>query len=64
MAHHNDVEFKTLDGLTLRGCLYPASGRGPAIVVTPGVSVLPYYTGKAVARNPVAEWKGYDSSTV
>ena len=40
MAHHEDVEFKTLDGLTLRGWLYPVSGRGPAIVITPGVSVL------------------------
>jgi hypothetical protein len=38
MAAHEDVEFKTLDGLTLRGWLYPASKRGPGIVITPGVS--------------------------
>ncbi|KAI1178392.1 DltD N-terminal domain protein [Nemania sp. FL0916] len=31
-----DVEFKTLDGLTLRGHLYPASTRGPAVIMTPG----------------------------
>ena len=36
-----DAEFKTLDGLTLRGNLYPASSRGPAIIITPGVSALP-----------------------
>ena len=39
MAHHDEVEFKTLDGLTLRGWLYPASKRGPGIVITPGVSL-------------------------
>jgi hypothetical protein len=38
MSSHEDVEFKTLDGLTIRGWLYPASVRGPAIVITPGVS--------------------------
>ncbi|KAI1415347.1 DltD N-terminal domain protein [Hypoxylon sp. FL1857] len=30
------VEFKTLDGLILRGTLYPASNHGPAIIMTPG----------------------------
>ena len=37
-THHQDVEFKTLDGLTIRGWLYPAKSRGPAIIITPGVS--------------------------
>ena len=37
-AYHQDVEFKTLDGLTIRGWLYPAKSRGPAIIITPGVS--------------------------
>lgn len=37
-THHEDVEFRTLDGLTIRGWLYPAKSRGPAIVITPGVS--------------------------
>lgn len=32
-----DVEFKTLDGLTLRGWLYPAAQRGPAMIMSPGV---------------------------
>ena len=35
-----DVEFKTIDGLTLRGDLYNAglsSGKGPAVIITPGV---------------------------
>ena len=39
MSYHDDVEFKTLDGLTLRGWLYPVTnGRGPAVILTPGVS--------------------------
>jgi fumagillin biosynthesis transferase len=40
MSHHEDVEFKTLDGLTIRGWLFPAPGRGPAVIITPGVSQL------------------------
>ena len=35
-----EVEFKTIDGLTLRGDLYSAavsSGKGPAVIITPGV---------------------------
>lgn len=39
MAQCSEVEFKTLDGLTLRGTLYLSSEpHGPAIVMTPGVS--------------------------
>ena len=33
-----EVEFKTLDQLTLRGDLYAARARGPAVIITPGVS--------------------------
>jgi hypothetical protein len=32
-----DVDFRTFDGLTLRGWLYPASKRGPALIMTQGV---------------------------
>lgn len=32
------VEFQTVDGVTLRGSLYPAASKGPAVVMTPGVS--------------------------
>lgn len=32
-----DVTFKTLDGLTLSGWLYPAAQYGPGIIVSPGV---------------------------
>lgn len=35
---YRDVEFKTIDGLTLRGSIYPAASKGPAVVMTPGVS--------------------------
>lgn len=41
MPAHQEVEFKTLDKLTLKGWLYPASRRGPGIILTPGVS--PFY---------------------
>lgn len=30
-------EFKTLNGVTLRGWLYPAEKRGPAIILSAGV---------------------------
>ncbi|KAK4120692.1 DltD N-terminal domain protein [Parathielavia appendiculata] len=36
MKSRQNVEFKTLDGLTLRGWLFPAPQRGPAIIMTPG----------------------------
>lgn len=32
-----EVEFKTLDGLTLRGVLFPAGKHSPAIILAPGV---------------------------
>ncbi|KAF6807781.1 DltD domain-containing protein [Colletotrichum sojae] len=35
-----DVEFQTLDGLTLRGSLYPAGTRGPAAIITPGFNCV------------------------
>ncbi|KAL2069920.1 hypothetical protein VTL71DRAFT_14599 [Oculimacula yallundae] len=36
MAGQESVKFKTLDGLMLSGCLYPASRKGPAIIMSPG----------------------------
>ncbi|KAF4312735.1 hypothetical protein GTA08_BOTSDO11851 [Botryosphaeria dothidea] len=39
MAGRQEVEFKTLDGLTLRGWLYPAKSRGPGIIMTPGFNI-------------------------
>ncbi|KAJ2981690.1 hypothetical protein NUW58_g6623 [Xylaria curta] len=39
MANKEDVEFKTMDGLTLRGWLFPAKQRGPAIIMTPGFNL-------------------------
>lgn len=32
-----DSEFKTLDGLTLRGWVFPTSQGGPAMIMSPGV---------------------------
>jgi hypothetical protein len=32
-----NVEFPTLDGLIIRALLFPASGRGPAMIMSPGV---------------------------
>jgi hypothetical protein len=40
VAPRLDVEFKTLDGLTLRALLLPASKRGPGMVMSPGVRVI------------------------
>ncbi|KAF5026354.1 hypothetical protein F66182_1562 [Fusarium sp. NRRL 66182] len=34
-----DVSFPTLDGLSLRGWLYPASKRGPGIIISPGFNM-------------------------
>ncbi|KAK5657218.1 hypothetical protein OQA88_3276 [Cercophora sp. LCS_1] len=31
-----DADIKTLDGITLRGWLFPAASRGPAMIMTPG----------------------------
>ncbi|KAJ5104039.1 hypothetical protein N7532_004568 [Penicillium argentinense] len=36
MSTQQDVEFKTIDGITLRGRMYIASSRGPGIVMSPG----------------------------
>ena len=38
MMQHEDVEFRTIDGLLLRGRVYPANERGPGIILSPGVS--------------------------
>ncbi|RYP45908.1 hypothetical protein DL768_007812 [Monosporascus sp. mg162] len=40
MGIQEHVEFKTLDGLVLRGFLYPANAKGPGIVMTPGFNFL------------------------
>ena len=40
LARYEKVEFKTIDGVTLRGWLYSVDGRAPAIIMTPGVSTL------------------------
>ncbi|KAI9676000.1 MAG: hypothetical protein M1817_000743 [Caeruleum heppii] len=40
LTQREDIEFKTVDGLTLRGWLYPASSKGPGIVITPGFNCV------------------------
>ncbi|KAI1083472.1 Alpha/Beta hydrolase protein [Whalleya microplaca] len=39
MIDREDVEFKTVDGLTLRGWLFPAQQRSAAIIMTPGFNM-------------------------
>ncbi|ROV92589.1 hypothetical protein VMCG_08926 [Cytospora schulzeri] len=39
MEGREDVGFMTRDGLTLRGWLFPAANRGPAIIMTPGFNM-------------------------
>ncbi|KAF2259784.1 alpha/beta-hydrolase [Lojkania enalia] len=43
MEPRKDISFKTVDGLTLKGWLYPVtqvSGRAPAIIITPGFNCV------------------------
>lgn len=40
-APREDFDFKTLDGLTLRSWLFPASQRGPGMIMSPGVRFMP-----------------------
>jgi hypothetical protein len=40
MPGYESVEFKTLDDVTLRGWLFPATTRGVGIVMSPGVDIL------------------------
>ncbi|KAK5992002.1 Thiohydrolase [Cladobotryum mycophilum] len=40
MAQRENIEFKTLDGLTLRGWLYPATEKGPAVILNPGFNCV------------------------
>ncbi|KAF5531536.1 peptidase S15 [Fusarium mexicanum] len=35
----HDIEFPTLDGITLRGWLYPATKRGPGMILSPGFNM-------------------------
>lgn len=44
MPLHQDVEFKTVDGTTLRGQIYLGADNGGGIVLTPGVSSNPEAT--------------------
>lgn len=43
MANIENAEFKTIDGVILKGLIYPASRRGPGVILTPGVSPQNYY---------------------
>lgn len=59
MAYHEDAEFKTLDGLTIRGWLYPAKTRGPAIIITPGVSCVSIMQNHSILACRVGRGKEY-----
>ncbi|KAL6231641.1 Alpha/Beta hydrolase protein [Aspergillus navahoensis] len=37
---YQNVQFKTLDGIYLRGRLYAAAHRGPAVILSPGYNVV------------------------
>ncbi|GAD98920.1 hypothetical protein NFIA_023500 [Paecilomyces variotii No. 5] len=45
-----NAEFKTVDGITLRGILFPTSQRGPAIIMTPGFNCVKEMSLPAVAK--------------
>ncbi|KAL3419947.1 DltD domain-containing protein [Phlyctema vagabunda] len=40
LPYHEDCSFPTLDGNILRGHLYPATERGPGVIITPGYSCV------------------------
>ncbi|KAL1642562.1 hypothetical protein SLS58_005330 [Diplodia intermedia] len=40
MVHRENIEFRTVDGLVLRGWLYPTPTRSPAVVITPGFNCV------------------------
>lgn len=44
-----DVSFKTLDGLLIKGWLFPAAKRGPGVIMTPGVCVIRHFSAMKVA---------------
>ncbi|KAH8731287.1 Alpha/Beta hydrolase protein [Phaeosphaeriaceae sp. PMI808] len=54
-----DVEFKTFDGLTLRGWLYPALSHGPALIMTQG-----FNTPKEILLPDIALWFQQQGLTV
>lgn len=39
MPNKQDIEFKTVDGLTLRGWLFAGPPRAPAVIMTPGFNL-------------------------
>lgn len=51
----SDVEFITLDGLTLRGWLFPASQRGPAMIMSPGVRTRIINPLAMASRHPLTD---------
>ncbi|KAF7166599.1 hypothetical protein CNMCM5623_000194 [Aspergillus felis] len=57
--NREDVEFRTFDGLTLRGWLYPGTIRGPAIVMNQG-----FNTPKEILLPDVAVWFQQQGVTV
>ncbi|KAL9086282.1 MAG: hypothetical protein Q9165_007197 [Trypethelium subeluteriae] len=50
-SSREDIEFKTLSGVTLRGWLYPAEKRGPGIILSAGFNMP-----KDVVVPDIAEW--------
>jgi hypothetical protein len=58
-----DVEFRTLSGVTLRGWLYPAEKRGPGIILSAGVSsLLSLASVKTLCRGCLWKEKGHEVS--
>ncbi|KAK2024964.1 alpha/beta-hydrolase [Colletotrichum zoysiae] len=45
MGVYEEVEFKTVDGINLRGRLYAAQNRGPGVVMGPGLNITMEMSG-------------------
>ncbi|RFU31758.1 hypothetical protein B7463_g4601, partial [Scytalidium lignicola] len=51
MSNRQDIEFKTRDGLTLRGWFYPAGKKAPTVILTHGLgSIINFYLDDFAAR--------------
>lgn len=51
MANIENTDFKTIDGLTLKGLIYPASGSGLGVILTPGVGLHVSYAHSTPQRD-------------
>ncbi|KAK2766852.1 hypothetical protein FQN54_006166 [Arachnomyces sp. PD_36] len=62
-SFHEDVEFKTIDELTLRDSLYPSAPRGAGVIMTSEIKTLLREVAESFQRNGVTALI-YDSRSI